>query len=46
MDKTCKNCLFKIFDDEKGKYICEMDLSIDTDTIVFCEAFEERYETE
>ena len=40
MDKTCKNCAYKIYDDEKGKYACEMDLSIDIDTIIFCETFE------
>ncbi len=33
MDKTCKNCIYCLFDDENGKYYCDIDPDLDVDTV-------------
>ena len=40
MDKTCENCIYRLYDDKNGKYYCDIDPKIDINTVAFCTGFE------
>ncbi|MHB8232899.1 MAG: hypothetical protein ACYDDB_08365 [bacterium] len=43
MDKTCKNCIYRLFDDDKAKYYCDIDHDCDIDAVVSCTGFEDLF---
>lgn len=45
MDKTCNNCIYRLFDDKNIKYYCDIDPNCDIDAVASCSGFKDLLET-